>query len=69
MFRAFVRRFVDLLTRGDDADESGNDGFARSRLDASVNESHGESGREAAREMADVQRQAELLGERERHRR
>ncbi|WP_254279195.1 hypothetical protein [Haloarcula marina] len=70
MLRAVLRRLRSTLRRGDRGDaEDGDDGFAGSRLDASVNQSHGESGQTAAREMDEIQERAQTLSQADQRRR
>jgi hypothetical protein len=69
-----IGRIVQLLTGGPHSEDEERDGasaFAGSLLDWSVNYGHGPDGGrgEAAREMAEIQAQAELLDEQDHHRR
>ena len=68
MFRALAQRLAALFSRGDADAESERQRFAGSALDWSINYSHGVDDSEAAREMARVQEQAEILDEQERYR-
>ena|GEM_PF-838342 len=75
MTRLLLRRLLEAISSdGTDSgsdDESSDDGFAGSLLDWSVNYGHGPDGGrgEAAREMAQIQEQAEVLDEQDQHRR
>jgi len=67
MFRQLRRRLRALVGRADD-DAKSERPFAGSMLDRSIDYSHGVDDSEAAREMARVQEQAEILDEQERYR-
>ena len=61
-----VRQRLSALFGRDDADtESEKSGFAGSTLDWSINYSHGVDNSEAAREMAEIQEQADILDDEE----
>jgi len=72
--RNALSRVVAWLTRrsgqSDEADVAADDsgGFAGSRLDASVNQGHGQGDPRAASEMAAVQEEADRLTQTDQHR-
>ena len=71
--RHALSRVVVWLTRRSDqsgeADDTGDDSgsFTGSRLDASVNQGHGQSNPRAASEMAAVQEEADRLTQADQH--
>ncbi|RKS83968.1 hypothetical protein BDK61_3365 [Haloarcula quadrata] len=72
--RDALSRVVAWLSRRSDrsgeADKTGDEsgGFAGSRLDASVNQGHGQGDPRAASEMAAVQAEADRLTQTDQHR-